>query len=45
MTVREKKYSSMMSSVGTPCAGDVTPRMGTYLKLYDNEENVPLCFP
>ncbi len=47
MTVREKKYwySSVMSSAGTPCAGDVTPRTGTHLKLCDNEENVPLSFP
>ncbi len=34
MTVREKKSSSMMSLAGTPCAGDVILRIGTYLKLW-----------
>ena len=46
--VKEKESSvSVMSSAGTPCAaGDVTPgRTGTYLKVCDSEENVPLCFP
>lgn len=43
---REKKHSlSMMSRAGTPCSGDVTQRTGTYFKLCDSEENVPLRFP
>ena len=45
-TVREKKHSfSVMRAGGTPCAGDVTQRTGTYFKLCGNERNLLLCFP
>lgn len=29
----KREHSSMVSSVGNPCSGDVIHRTGTYLKL------------